>query len=330
MPRAPQLSQREQGKIDALHEKGLSNRQIAKKLKRSSTAIDNYVRAPHLYGIKKRTGRKPILSDREKRHIVKTASNRQVSSSQIVDELCLKVSRWTVNRALNGSGVLKYQKKQSSPALKKAHKEARLDFAKQHMTWKSEWENVVWSDEKKFNLDGPDGFNYYWHDLRKDKVFSTRRAMGGGSVMVWSSFGIQGVSEINFIEGRLNAEGYVKIIKANLALMRELTPKELIFQQDNASIHTAKLTMKWFKDNKVNVLDWPALSPDLNPIENLWGYLVRAVYADSKVYSNKEELKKAIQLEWSKIEPDTLKALVDSMPDRIFQVINLNGAKTKY
>ena len=42
------------------------------------------------------------------------------------------------------------------------------------------------SDEKKFNLDGPDGFRYYWHDLRKEP--KSKRVQGGGNVMAWDAF----------------------------------------------------------------------------------------------------------------------------------------------
>ena len=62
------------------------------------------------------------------------------------------------------------------------------------MTWNEAWHNVIWSDEKKFNLDGPGGFSYYRHDLRKEEeIFSIRR-QGGSSVMIWASFDWTGKS----------------------------------------------------------------------------------------------------------------------------------------
>jgi hypothetical protein len=71
------------------------------------------------------------------------------------------------------------------PALKPHHKEARLAWARAHMHWITEWLWIVYSDEKKFNLDGPDGFNYYFHDLRTEPKILSRRQMGVGSVIVW-------------------------------------------------------------------------------------------------------------------------------------------------
>jgi len=45
----------------------------------------------------------------------------------------------------------------------------RLNFARSHTTWSKEKRFVVFSDEKKFNLEGPDGYNYYFHDMRKEE-----------------------------------------------------------------------------------------------------------------------------------------------------------------
>ena len=94
-----------------------------------------------------------------------------------------------------------------------------------------------------------------------------------------------------------------------------------IFQQDNAPVHRAKANLTWFKSQKINVLPWPSLSPDLNPIENLWGILTRKVYAGGKQFRSKEQLKTAILKSWEEIKIKQLQALVESMPGRIFEVI---------
>jgi hypothetical protein len=112
------------------------------------------------------------------------------------------------------------------------------------MSWKSEWKRVVWSDEKKFNLDGPDGLIYYWHDLRKeDQVFS-KRSHGGSGIMIWTSFGWNGKSEICFIAKKLNAQGYRKILNDHLVgVGATIGGKKWLFEQDNAPVHRAKVNL---------------------------------------------------------------------------------------
>uniref|UniRef100_A0A915DS67 Transposable element Tc3 transposase n=1 Tax=Ditylenchus dipsaci TaxID=166011 RepID=A0A915DS67_9BILA len=68
----------------------------------------------------------------------------------------------------------------ATPNLTDQHRRDRLEFAHLHMSWTHEWESVIFSDEKKFNLDGPDGFSYYLRDLRKEQRFFSKRNFGGG------------------------------------------------------------------------------------------------------------------------------------------------------
>ncbi len=74
---------------------------------------------------------------------------------------------------------------------------------------------------------------------------------------------------------------------------------DFIFQQDLAPAHTAKCTKSWFIDHGVTVLDWPANSPDLNPIEHLWG-IVKRKLRDTRP-DNADELKTAIIATWASL-----------------------------
>ena len=77
-------------------------------------------------------------------------------------------------------------------------------------------------------------------------------------------------------------------------------------------------------------MDWPSRSPDLNPIENLWGILVRAVYADGRQFSTVAELKDAIRAAWAAIKPEVLKKLIESMKNRMFDLICAKGGIINY
>ncbi len=103
---------------------------------------------------------------------------------------------------------------------------------------------------------------------------------------------------------------------------------DFIFQQDLAPAHNAKGTKSWFNDHGVTVLDWPANSPDLNPIENLWG-IVKRKMRDTRP-NNADELKATVKETWASIPPQQCHKLITSMPRRIEAVIKAKGAPTKY
>ncbi len=103
---------------------------------------------------------------------------------------------------------------------------------------------------------------------------------------------------------------------------------DFIFQQDVAPAHTAKSTKSWLNDQDVGVLDWPANSPDLNPIENLWSIVKRKMR--NKRPENADELKATVKETWASIPPQQCHKLITSMPRRIEAVIKAKGAPTKY
>ncbi len=103
---------------------------------------------------------------------------------------------------------------------------------------------------------------------------------------------------------------------------------DFIFQQDLAPAHTAKGTKSWFNDHGVTVLDWPANSSDLNPIENLSG-IVKRKMRDTRP-NNADELKATVNETWASIPPQQCHKLITSMPRRIEAVIKAKGAPTKY
>ncbi|OQR88375.1 hypothetical protein ACHHYP_20303 [Achlya hypogyna] len=81
-----------------------------------------------------------------------------------------------------------YKKRKGTPLLTSYHKDARKMWARQQVNCRRNWDDIIFSDEKKFNLDGPNGWQYYWHHLRHDEQLFSRRQNGGGSVMVWGAF----------------------------------------------------------------------------------------------------------------------------------------------
>ncbi len=129
----------------------------------------------------------------------------------------------------------------------------------------------------------------------------------------------------------MNSEDYQSVLQTNLLpFLHRARRFPFTFQQDNASIHTSKSTTAWLTSKNIPLLNWPACSPDCNPIENLWGILVRRVYAHNRQFLTVCDLKAAILEAWAEISAQILDNLIQSMPNRIFQVINRNGGITSY
>lgn len=331
MGRGKLLSAVTRAKIEVLKAEGYSNRQIAIKVNRSPKVVNNFIKNPQEYGTNKSSPRNKKLSPRQERQIVELAKSGKMSSSQIVHKLELPVKKNAVNKVIRKSGQLKYVKRLKQPKLLQRHMEARLAFAENHVQWSTEWVRLIFSDEKKFNLDGPDGCQYYWHDLSKEKETFFSRQQGGGSLMVWAAFSASGKSEIKIVSGRMNSQKYTDLMGDTLIpFIEDKMPQDAIYQQDNAPIHVSRHSKAWFEEHNIELLGWPALSPDLNPIENLWGIMTRAVYPNGKQYDSVRELEVAIKTIWREIRLSTLESLVNSMPNRMIAVLENRGGKTKF
>ena len=100
-----------------------------------------------------------------------------------------------------------------------------------------------------------------------------------GSVMVGG--GIMGRRKTNIIvvQGNLNAQGYIKQILQPKAIPFLQSHGPAILMHDNARPHVARICRQFLNRNNINVLPWPALSPDMNPIDHIWDYLDRKVRA---------------------------------------------------
>ena len=246
------------------------------------------------------------------------------------------LSASTVHCHLKQSGM-KAVVKSKRPLLSSKHYKAHLDFAFAHRNWTiDDWKKVIWSDETKINHLGSDGHKWAWKKSGEglsDRLVQGTVKFGGGSVMMWGCMGWDGVGYATKIDGRMDGDLYLQILKDELQDTMQyygLNPPDIIFQQDNDPKHTCKKVKEWLEEQDFRTMIWPAQSPDLSPIEHVWGYLKRRLAEHEHSPSGILELWERIQEEWDRIPVEECQKLIESMPRRIEAVIRAKGGYTKY
>ena len=148
--------------------------------------------------------------------------------------------------------------------------------------------------------------------------------------MVWGCMSARGVGKLCFLKKTVNAAVYRDVLETFLipTIEEQFGEEDIIFQQDLAPAHAAKSTKDWFAEKQLEVLAWPANSPDLNVIENLWAIVKRKIRVRKP--TTLDQLKQNIASAWEAVSAETCDKLVKSMPRRLQAVIQAKGAATKY
>ena len=312
------------------YDRVISKRGIQKHLKKFETI--------GIYEDKYRSGRPLRLSARSERRIRRISIlNRDMSLRAIMGiynrDTHDNISRSTINRILIKYG-LKSRVAVNKPFLTFKQRKRRVDWAFIKKDWSTaQWSCVVFSDESMFR-------SYSFSNRSMIRRFDNERInpkvtnkvlQHGPQVHVWGAFSRNGVGMIKRVDGILNAEKYQRHIINDMDVIGPCLiypEKNLIFQHDLAPSHRSASTISFLKRKKIKTLDWPANSPDANPIENLWFHIKRKLNKMGPMPA--DEMWTAIQEIWYNIPVSLCRWLVDSMPRRMSAIMKMKGYPTKY
>lgn len=315
---------------------GLSRHQLSAKYSINRSIISRLIKKFLQTGRTSPThsGGRPRETSRHEDSLIKRTiqNDPTASSSHIRSRLDLKISERTIRRRAVEAGLFS-RRPAKKPFISSKNKKARLEFAKAHLNWSvQKWRTVLFSDESKFNLKDSDGIRRVRRpngQRLNPKYCKGTVKHGGGNIMVWGCFSGQGIGPIHKIDGIMDRFMYRDILKdVMLPYAEEEMPLKWTFQQDNDPKHTSKVVKEWFQNNLIEVLRWPAQSPDLNPIENLWEIVNLKINREN--CKTKENLFEAVKIAWEAISPDIINNLISSMPKRCACVIQNKGFATKY
>ena len=205
----------------------------------------------------------------------------------------------------------------------------RLAWAQDHVTWtQNDWAPVLFTDESRFCVDFTDRCARVWrmpNERFAPVCVAEHDRFGGCSVMVWAGISVQGKTNFHVIDnGTLSALSYVnEILDVYVRPYAGAVGENFILMDDIARAHRACITDQYLEQATIVRMEWPARSPDLNPIEH-------AVSSRPVQPASVQELRQAPLEEWDQIPQYKIRRLISSMRRHCQAVIEARGNHTCY
>ena len=224
-------------------------------------------------------------------------------------------------------------KPRPAPILTPENRQQRVNWCNTHSDWTlADWKAVLFSDESRATLDGQDGRIRIWRKSKErfhpDCLLPTQHQAPG--LMVWGCFSWLGLGPLIVLEQNVTGNSYSELLEIHvlptmMAMFDEI--EDGVFQDDNAQAHRSHTASAKAEELGIERLPWPAHSPDLNPIENLWSLLKKRIKSKENRPTNIPELRASLDQAWAELAEHTQiwRPLIESMPSRIAAVKKSRG-----
>ncbi|GFU07471.1 transposable element Tcb2 transposase [Trichonephila clavipes] len=285
-------------------------------------------------------GRPRATTSTDDRYIQLTARrNRTENATQLQRQLLLatgqRVSSQTVRNWLH-EGELYARRTMVCIPLTPRHSAARRRWAAEHRDWEQhDWSQVLFTDESRFSLECDTRRVLVWRDrgTRNNPAFVPERSQyRRAGWMVWGGISIGGRTDLHIIRnGTLTGRRYAdEILRPHVIPYVGAIGDSFVFQDDNARPHRARLVENMLEAETIQRMEWPACSPDLNPVEHVWDMLRRRIAARPKPPATVRDLEIALLEEWNSIPQSLIDNFIASMANRCAAVLAIRGDHTPY
>ncbi|KAG8707033.1 hypothetical protein FRC09_002070 [Ceratobasidium sp. 395] len=318
-----------------------SFREIAQEVGRDPKTVTNIYNKYHKLhdyeSVAPQSGRPPKMTKSNgQRAAFELSRGTATTATELQCALFPDVSAETVRRKLKDKDSGAY-KCQEVPYLKPVHQDRRLTWGEDYLLWTTDnWSSVMFSDASKFNVFGSDGNQRCWRKAGQglDPRYTKKKVPhGGASVMVWGCVTRFGVGRLHRISTRMTSAEYVKILNDDLLGSLsdlDIEPQFIIFQRDGDRKKWTKQVCQFLEKNGIDCLPWPACSPNMNIIKNLWDHLDWQVRARKPRACNAEVLWRYLREEWKKIKQEYIDSLYDSIPTQVQTLVEAKGGNTRF
>ncbi|GFX79503.1 transposable element Tcb2 transposase [Trichonephila clavipes] len=257
-------------------------------------------------------------------------STAQQVANQFLAASGKQISRKTVARRLRGGGLYARRPAVCVP-LTRQHRTDRLQFCREHHNWtEQDWTCVLFSDESRFSLSSDCRRQLIWREsgtAYRPKIIQEKDRYPTCIIMVWAGIMINGRTCLHVVaKGTMTGQRYIdEVLLPHVRLFRGAVGDKFVFMDDNATCHRTLAVQDCLDSEGIQRLVWPARSPDLNPIENVWDALGRQVAGRNYPPTNKNTLIRALTEEWDKFSQQLLDNVVQSIVRRVECCIPLHG-----